>query len=99
MQSAKYEELYVVCTAHKCTSCHLRLLTVMQITVCRKCYLFHLISIEQIVHLRVYMSFHCLYIIENQVGNPYEFYGDNNAGETLEAKNSHKQNYFLKSVK
>ena len=29
----------VVCTAHKCTSCHLRLLKVMQITVCRKCYL------------------------------------------------------------
>ena len=30
-QSAKCEELCVVCTAHKCTSCHLRLLTVMQI--------------------------------------------------------------------
>ena len=27
------------------------------------------LQIEQIVHLRVYMSFHCLYIIENQVGN------------------------------
>ena len=53
------------------------------------------LQIEQIVHLRVYMSFHCLYIIENQVGNPNEFYGDNNAGETLEAKNSHKQIFFL----